>query len=167
MDDNATPAPPQRTPIGSRAELAAAILALIGQSRRQMRFAAANLAVFALGDLKVVDGLRHLMVTNRSARIRLLVDDMTWLDASAPRLRNLQRSFPHALLIRRTHVKERVGQDAYAVGDESEALRLHPTTAIQGELWSGNGPVARELISGFDRRWEFASHDEATKPLGL
>jgi hypothetical protein len=167
MDEEAASAPPQRVLVGSRAELAEALLTLIGRSRRQLRFAAANLAVFALGDPKVVDGLRRMLVADSTARIRLLADDMAWLDAGAPRLRNLQRSFPHALRIRRTQPPERVGQDAYAVGDAEEVLRLQPTAALQGELSSSNGPLARELISEFDRHWEFASHDEPAKPLGL
>lgn len=158
---------PQRTLIGSRAELASALLALIGRARQQLRLAAANLSDFALGDAQPADVLRKLLVADRNLRIRLLVDDMSWLDSSAPRLRSLQRTFPHALLIRRAHAQDPVGRDTVAIGDARDALRLLPSVGIRGELWCENGPFARPLIAAFERRWERASHDQPSQPLGL
>jgi hypothetical protein len=34
-------------------------------------------------------------------------------------------------------------------------------------MWCRNGPFAQPLITEFDRRWEHASHDQPSQPLGL
>lgn len=159
--------PPQRALITSRAELEVALLLLIGRARRQLRFAAADLSVLALAEVRPAEALRGVLLAHPSNRIHLLVDDMTWLDTRAPRLRALQRSFSHALLIRRADAQDPVGQDVVAIGDEFDALRLQPTIGIVGELWCRNSPFAQPLLAEFDRRWEHASHNQPAQPLGL
>jgi hypothetical protein len=159
--------PPQRRMISSRAELADALLHLIGRARRALRFAAADLSVFELSGVQATASLRKLLVTQRTGWIHLLVDDMRWLDSRAPRLRALQRDFPHALLIRQTDPQDAVGEDVVAIGDAADALRLQPTLGTLGELWCNNGPFVQPLLSEFDRRWERASHNQAAQPLGL
>jgi hypothetical protein len=159
--------PPQRRMITSRAELAEALLHLIGRARRELRFAAADLSVFELSGVQATASLRKLLVTQRTGWIHLLVDDMRWLDSRAPRLRALQRDFPHALLIRQTDPQDAVGEDVVAIGDAADALRLQPTLGTLGELWCNNGPFVQPLLSEFDRRWERASHNQAAQPLGL
>ena len=159
--------PPQRLLVGSRADLEAALLLLISRARRQLRMAASDLAVFDLGSVRPVTAIRGLLTAHPSNRIRLLVDDMSWLDTRAPRLRSLQRDFSHALLIRCADPQDPVGHDVVAVGDDLDALRLQPTVGILGEMWCRNGPFAQPLLSEFDRRWEHASHNQPSQPLGL
>jgi hypothetical protein len=162
-----TPDPPQRLLISSRAELEAAVSLLIGRARRQLRFAAADLSVLALADVRPVAALRAVLLAHPGNRVHLLVDDMGWLDTRAPRLRALQRDFSHALLIRCADPQDPVGQDIVGLGDEIDALRLQPTVGIVGEMWCHHGPFAQPLISEFDRRWEHASHNLPSQPLGL
>jgi hypothetical protein len=159
--------PPRRLLINSRADLQAALLQLIGRARQQLRLAASDLAVFAPGDVQVVTALRSVLVAHPNNRIRLLVDDMAWLDNRAPRLRSLQRTFSHALLIRRADPQDPVGDDVVATSDDLDALRLQPTRGIVGELWCHHGPFAQPLITEFDRRWERATHNQPSQPLGL
>jgi hypothetical protein len=159
--------PPQRLMIGSRAELEAALLLLLARARRQLRLAAADLSVLALGDLQPVAAMRDVLLADRGNRIHLLVDDMSWLDTRAPRLRSLQRDFSHALLIRCADAQDPVGHDVVAIGDDVDALRLQPTIGILGEMWCHHGPFAQPLIAAFDRRWEHASHNQPSQPLGL
>jgi hypothetical protein len=159
--------PPQRLLIGSRADLAAALLLLIGRARRKLRLAAADLSVFALGDLQPSTAMRALLRADPRNRIHLLVDDMGWLDSRAPRLRSLQRSFSHALLIRCADPQDPVGHDVVGVGDDLDALRLQPAVGVLGEMWCHHGPFAQPLLAEFDRRWEHASHDQPSQPLGL
>jgi hypothetical protein len=159
--------PPQRLLIGSRAELVAALLLLIGRARRQLRFAASDLSVLALADVQPVAALREVLLSHAHSGIHLLVDDMTWLDTRAPRLRSLQRDFAHALLIRCADPQDPVGHDVVAIGDDRDALRLQPTVGILGELWCHHAPFARPLLAEFDRRWEHASHNQPSQPLGL
>jgi len=159
--------PPQRLLISSRADLEAALLLLIGRTRRQLRMAAADLSVLALGDLRPVTAMRDVLVVHPSNRIHLLVDDMVWLDTRAPRLRSLQRDFSHALLIRCADAQDPVGHDVVAIGDDLDALLLQPTAAVLGEMWCHHGSFAQPLITEFDRRWEHATHNQPSQPLGL
>jgi hypothetical protein len=159
--------PPQRLRIGSRAELEAALLLLIGRARRQVRMAAADLSALSAGDLQVATAMRAVLLAHPDNRIHLLVDDMAWLETRAPRLRSLQRDFSHALRIRCADPQDPVGHDVVAIGDDLDALRLQPTIGVFGEMWCRNGPFAQPLITEFDRRWEHASHDQPSQPLGL
>jgi len=159
--------PPQRVLIGSRAELEAALLLLISRARRQLRVAAADLSVLSLGSLQPVTAMRAMLLARPGNRIHLLVDDMTWLDTRAPRLRSLQRDFSHALRIRCADAQDPVGHDVVAIGDDLDALRLQPTVGVVGEMWCHNGTFAQPLVTEFDRRWEHASHDQPSQPLGL
>lgn len=159
--------PPQRLLIGSRAELEAALLLLIGRARRQLRIASADMSVLALGNLQPVDAMRAVLLAHPGNRIQLLVDDMAWLDARAPRLRSLQRDFSHALLIRCADTQDPVGHDVVAIGDDLDALRLQPTVGVLGEMWCHHSPFVQPLRAEFDRRWEHASHNQPSQPLGL
>jgi hypothetical protein len=159
--------PPQRVLLSSRVELDAALLLLIGRAHRLLRVAASDLSILALDGVHPVQGLRRLLLAHPENRVRLLVDDMAWLDTRAPRLRGLQRDFSHALLIRCADPQDPVGQDVVALGDELDALRLQPTVGIVGELWCLNNPFAQPLLAAFDRRWEQASHNQPVRPLGL
>lgn len=161
------PDPPQRLLIGSRAELEAALLLVVARARRELRLAAADLSVLRPGDPRPVAAMRELLLADATNRIHLLVDDMTWLDTRAPRLRQLQRDFSHALLVRCADPQDPVGHDVVAIGDDRDALRLQPTVGILGELWCHHGPFAQPLLAEFRRRWEHASHNQPSQPLGL
>jgi hypothetical protein len=164
---DALPDPPQRLLIGSRAELEAALLLIVARARRELRLAAADLSVLGPGGSRPVAAMRELLLAHASNRIHLLVDDMTWLDTRAPRLRDLQRDFSHALLVRCADPQDPVGHDVVAIGDDRDALRLQPTVGILGELWCHHGPFAQPLLTEFRRRWEHASHNQPSQPLGL
>jgi hypothetical protein len=159
--------PPQRLRFSSRAEMQEALQLLLGRTRRVLRCAAPDLSVFALDEVKPVAAMRELLLAHPENRILLLADDTTWLDTRAPRLRGLQRDFSHALLIRRADPQDPIEEDMVVVGDDLDALRLQPTIGIVGELWCRNNPFAQPLLSVFDRRWEHASHNLPSQPLGL
>ena len=161
------PDPPQRTLIGSRADLESALLHLIGRARQQLCFAASDLSVLALADVAPVAALRQVLLAHPHNGVRLLVDDMIWLDTRAPRLRALQRDFSHALLIRCADPQDPVGHEVVALGDDIDALRLQPTIGVLGEMWCHHGGFAQPLCAEFDRRWRHASHNQPAQPLGL
>lgn len=144
-----------------------ALLLLLGRARRVLRCAARDLSVFPLDEMKPIAVMRELLLAHRDNRIQLLVDDTAWLDTRAPRLRSLQREFSHALLMRRADPRDPIEDDMVALGDDLDALRLQPTIGVVGELWCRNNPFAQPLLSAFDRRWEHASHNLPSQPLGL
>lgn len=158
---------PVKLLIDSRAELSAAVLMVVRASRHVVRCAAGDLSTFELSDRGVIDRLRALLLADRGNEVRLLVDDLQWIETRAARLKLLQRDFSHALQIRVADREDAVNDDQMVLGDAQHALQLRATTTIRGEMWLHNASYAQPLLAGFDRRWDRAAHGVAVAPLGL
>lgn len=158
---------PERALITSRGETHEAVLIALGLATRCVRCLHHDLEVFDLASVGVEEQLNRLLLSHRSARVQLLVDDATWLNMRAPRLRALQRKFSHALELRVASEDDPVGDDAFVLIDDHSALELKPTTTARGDLWVHNKPRAQPLIASFVRRWDAAGHNLAVVPLGL
>ncbi len=158
---------PERALITSRAETHEAVLIALRLAQRAVRCLHRDLSAFALDRPVVAEQLAELLHSHRSARIQLLVDDVTWLETSAARLRALQRRYSHALEIRVASEDDPVGEDALVLVDDHSALELKPTAAARGDLWVHNKPRVQPLAAGFNRRWEAGGHNLAVVPLGL
>jgi hypothetical protein len=158
---------PQRVLIASRHELHDAVSVALRLSRRLVRVLHRDLTVFDLASVAATDALSSMLLGHRGARVRMLVDDASWLDTSAARLRRLQQRFPHAVELRVASSDDPVGEDAQIVCDDHVALQLRPAPTARGDLWVNNKPHAQPLIAAFDRRWDAAAHNLAIFPLGL
>jgi hypothetical protein len=158
---------PQRVLIGSREELHEAARVALGTGRRTVRALHRDLSVFDLSSIAATDSLLHLLLGDRSARVRLLVDDAAWLETRAARLRLLQRRFPQALELRVASGEDPVGEDACVLVDDHASLELRATRTTSGSLWLHHKPHAQPLIAAFDRRWNAAGHSLPSSPLGL
>jgi hypothetical protein len=158
---------PQRVLITSRHELLDAVGVALRLSRRLVRVLHHDLAVFDLTSVAATDALSSILLGHRGARVRMLVDDAGWLEASAARLRGLQRRFPHAIELRVASPDDPVGDDALILGDDHVALQLRPAPTARGDLWVHNKPHAQPLAAAFDRRWDAGAHNLAVSPLGL
>jgi hypothetical protein len=158
---------PQRALVSSRAETHEAVLLAIRSATRTLRCLHLDLSLFDLASPEAIERMAALLLAHRSARVRLLVDDATWLDMRAARLRALQQRFPHALELRIAAHDDPVGDDAYLLADDGVALDMKPTAQARGDLWLNNKPHAQPLIAAFDRRWEAAAHNLPVVPLGL
>ena len=158
---------PQRVLITSREELHQAVAVAMRVARRTLRFMHRDLEVFDLSSIDATEALSRLLLGDRNARVRLLVDDPAWLDTRAARLRQLQLRFPHALELRVASADDPVDDDAYVLADDHAALDLRPTPVARGDLWLHNKPHAQPRVASFDRRWEAGSHNLPVSPLGL
>ena len=158
---------PQRVLIASREELHEAVRIALRSGRRTVRALHRDLSVFDLSSIAATESLRELLVGDRSARIRLLVDDAAWLETRAARLRLLQRRFAHALELRVASDEDPVGEDACVLVDDHAALELRTTRTTSGSLWVHNKPHAQPLVAAFDRRWNAGGHNLAVCPIGL
>jgi len=163
LDDAA----PERALITSRAETVEAVLVALNVAQRTVRCLHRDLSVFELGSVAAEASLHRLLLSHRTARVQLLVDDAAWLETRAPRLRALQRLFPHALELRVASGDDPVGDDACLLADDHAALLLKPTANARGDLWLNNKPHAQPLVAAFDRRWNSGGHNLAVVPLGL
>lgn len=158
---------PQRVLIASREELHEAVRIALRSGQRTVRALHRDLSVFDLSSIAATESLRELLLGDRSARIRLLVDDAAWLETRAARLRLLQRRFAHALELRVTSDEDPVGEDACVLVDDHAALELRATRTASGSLWLHNKPHAQPLVAAFDRRWNAGGHNLAVCPTGL
>lgn len=158
---------PQRVLITSREELHQAVAVALRVARRTLRVLHRDLSVFDLSSIDATEAISRLLLGDRLARVRMLVDDPAWLDTRAARLRLLQQRFPHALELRAASPDDPVGDDALVLGDDHATLDLRPTPVARGDLWLHNKPHAQPSIAAFDRRWEAASHNLPVSPLGL
>jgi hypothetical protein len=158
---------PQRVLISSRGELHEAVRVAVVSGHRMVRALHRDLSVFDLSSIAATESLRQLLLGDRSARIRLLVDDAAWLETRAARLRLLQRRFAHALELRIASDEDPVGEDACVLVDDHAAIELRATRSTSGSLWLHHKPHAQPLIAAFDRRWNAAGHNLPASPLGL
>ncbi len=158
---------PVRIPIGAHAELDAAVLMLLGATRRELRCAASDLSAFGLASRTVTELLRALLLADRAHSVQLLADDAGWIEAHAPRLKLLQRQFPHSLLIRVADRDDAVGAERVMIGDDRHALVLLEAPIAHGELQLNHRAFAQPLLAAFVRRWDRAAHNLAVAPLGL
>lgn len=158
---------PQRALVTSRAETHEAALVMLDVATRLVRGMHRDLTVFDLGSVSSVERLQRLLLGHRSARVQLLVDDAAWLDTQAPRLRALQRRFPHALEMRVAAADDPVGDDACLFADDHALLELKPTAVARGDLWLHNKPHLQPQAAAFARRWNAGGHNLAVAPLGL
>lgn len=163
LDDPA----PQRVLIESRRDLLDAVDVALRVGQRSLKFLDRDLSVFDLSSIAATEALHRLLLAHCNARVRMLVDDPTWLDSRAARLRRLQREFPHALEMRVASPDDPVGDDTAVLADDHAALQLRPTPVARGDLWLHNKPHAQPLVSAFDRRWEAGAHNLPVTPLGL
>jgi hypothetical protein len=164
---NASPTMPQRVLLTTRAEVFDALLGVLANAQREVRVMARDLATFELGNRVIVESLERLLLANRRARVRLLADDVQWVETRAPRLKRLQRAFSHALQIRAAAAEDAVGDEACVLGDMGSSLRLEHTARALGEAWLYNEGRVQPLLATFERRWDAAAHDLAVAPLGL
>lgn len=164
---NARSDTPQRVLLGARDEVHAALLGVLGAAQRDVRIMARDLSPFALDRREIVETFEQLLLANRRARVRLLADDMQWVEARAPRLKRLQRSFSHALQLRVAATEDPVGDEACVLVDGGTSLRLEHTARALGEVWLHNETRVQPLGASFERRWDAAAHDLAVAPLGL
>jgi len=158
---------PQRVLLSSRADVVPAVLALFKRGHREVRCLHHDLGAFELSQVATVEAIHALVHASRYARVRLLVDDTTWLDTHAARLRLLQRQLSHAIEMRRANSDDPVADDAALIVDHAHVLVLSRSQHGLGEIWLNSEPRVQPMMTAFDRRWEAAAHNLPVDPLGL
>lgn len=158
---------PERALITSRAETHEAVAIALGLAHRSVRCLHRDLTVFDLGSVAAEASLHRLLLSHRSARVQLLVDDARWVETRAPRLRALQRTFAHCLEIRIASADDPVGDDAFLLVDDHAVIELKPSPVARGDIWLHNKPHVQPLAASFERRWNAGGHNLAVVPLGL
>jgi hypothetical protein len=158
---------PRLIPIDSRANLQRAVAVLLAGARRNLDWAERDLSRFNLTLRTHTEQIERMLLADRYARVRLLVDDPAWIEAQAARLRRLHRAFPHALHMRQTLPEDPVGDEAFGIVDQLHGLRLMPIEITSGELWLNDPSRSSPWRDGFDRRWENAGYNLPAFTLGL
>ena len=159
---------PFREWLVTHAQVAEAVHATVSLAQLNVACSDADGAAFDLASRTTIGLLERLLLGHAGARVRILVDDVQWLERGAARLRLLQRRFPHALLLRVADLDDPVGEEDRAlIADDAHFVLLRPQAARFGERWAQHPLRATPLLAAFDRRWAHAAHDLPVQPLGL
>jgi hypothetical protein len=126
-----------------------------------------DLSPFDLSAAAAVERIERFLLAHRSARVRLLLDDVSWLESDASRLKLLHRHFSHAIEMRVASEDDPVGDDGCLMADTQHLLLLAPSAQGIGDVWLNNEPHVQPWAATFDRRWEAAAHNLPVAPLGL
>jgi hypothetical protein len=158
---------PQRAWITSRHEIPRAVGLVLEGAQQLVRGMHRDLSPFELSSAAAVERIERFLLAHRSARVRLLLDDVSWLESGASRLKLLHRHFSHAIEMRLASEDDPVVDDACLMADARHMLLLAPTAQGIGDIWLNNEPHVQPWVATFDRRWEAAAHNLPVAPLGL
>ena len=120
-----------------------------------------------LGTVESLPGIESLLLENRSATIRLLVDSSQSLVRSGHRLVETLRRFMPQVACRVSGPGYRDGPPSYMVVDRSAYLLLPDPDFFLGTAGFNSPGTAGKLLGLFDQAWEVAQPDPEMQPLDI
>ena len=167
--DGASALPPE--PVHERLDTLAAQVAAIDRlvelARLSIRVFDGDLAQTGWDSVARTEGLARFLRGSRHARLEIIVHDTRWIEASAPRLRDLLRQFSHAMTIYRTGAGARAIADPLVIVDGRHYLhRLH-LDHPRAVLGVDAPQDARPLVTRFEEIWATGEPGLTGTTLGL
>jgi hypothetical protein len=130
-------------PFASEAAYRNAIAMTLAVARREIRIFGGDLSDMGLENPERIDLLTGFLAADRHRRMRIIVQDETWLQQRAPRLIGLLRLFGHAIEVRRTPEHLRHLTDRWVLADAAHAsIRYHADQPRGKQIWDDEGEVA-------------------------
>jgi hypothetical protein len=120
-----------------------------------------------LGTPDCIRGIESLMLENRAASMRLLVDSSQALVASGHRLVESLRRFMPQVACRVRRAGSRDGPEAFLVVDRVAYLLLPDPDFHGGTAGFNAAGTAEKLLDVFDQAWEVAQPDPEMQPLNI
>ncbi|HZP85427.1 MAG TPA: hypothetical protein VFB54_01310 [Burkholderiales bacterium] len=111
--------------------------------------------------------LRHLLLANRSNRIRIALHDVSNLVRDCPRLLALQRQFSHALAIHQTEPYLHAIADSIALADQHHCLHRFHQEHARASLIADDAEAVQPLSMRFEEIWQASHHAVGPSTLGL
>jgi len=141
--------------------------ALLAGAQRQLRVYDRNLDLFELDEAPRHAMLRALCVAGGGRRIELLLDDISHVARSHPRLLHLVRDFGHVLEIRQADPDAPRPDQAFALADRNGVLRRADKAAVPGTLQLDDARDAVLLHRQFADMWQRSPAGVSATTLGL
>lgn len=141
--------------------------ALLAGTHRQLRVYDRNLDLFEIDDAPRHASLRALCVAGGGRRIELLLDDISHVARSHPRLMQLVRDFGHVLEIRKADPDAPRPDEAFALADHHGVLLRADKAAVHGTLHLEDARDAVLLHQQFEGMWQRSPAGVSATTLGL
>lgn len=152
--------------VNGLAEAQQQVLELLGQCRRDICFVGSEIDVL-LDTPEIVALIKDKLITNPRMQLRLLVDDSSSSIRRSHRLLPLIQKLTSSVSVRLTPARFQQPTHIALIVDESGYLRCLNNQRYQGRA-SCHAPLeARELQAQFERIWDDAIPDPATRRLSL
>ena len=148
-------------------EVRTAFDALLAGTHHQLRVYDRNLDLFEIDDAPRHAMLRALCVAGGGGRIELLLDDISRVARSHPRLMQLVRDFSHVLEIRQADPDAPRPDQAFALTDHHGVLLRADTAAVQGTLQHDDARDTVLLHQQFEGMWQRSPAAVSATTLGL
>ena len=148
-------------------EFRTAFDALLAGTHRQLRVYDRNLDLFEIDDAPRHAMLRALCVAGGGRRIELLLDDISHVARSHPRLMQLVRDFGHVLEIRQADPDATRPDQAFALADRHGVLLRADKAAVHGTLHLDDTRDAVLLHQQFEGMWQRSPAGVSATTLGL
>jgi hypothetical protein len=148
-------------------EFRSAFDTLLAGTHRQLRIYDRNLDLFEIDDAPRLAMLRALCVAGGGRRIELLLDDISHVARSHPRLMQLLRDFGHVLEIRQADPDAPRPDQAFALADPHGVLLRADKAAVHGTLHLEDARDAVLLHQQFEGMWQRSPAGVSATTLGL
>jgi hypothetical protein len=148
-------------------EFRTAFDALLAGAPRQLRVYDHDLGLFEIDDAPRHAALRALCVAGGGRRIELLLDDISRVARSHPRLMQLVRDFGHVLEIRQADPDAPRPEEAFALADRHGVLLRADKAAVHGTLHLDDTRDAVLLHQQFEGMWQRSPAGVSATTLGL
>ncbi|MBS1219603.1 MAG: hypothetical protein H6R21_2736 [Proteobacteria bacterium] len=167
MSEIDTPSQPKRTLITTRREYLDAVEMLFGRVRRELRIFDPDLSELSFNAQNRIDALRRFLSAGRMHRLVIALHDVEHVSTRCPRLIELLRIFPSALLIYRTEGEAARAQDRFVLVDEEHFVRRPVATQARGVVVLDDPHEAQGMRLRFDEIWESSTPGVAATTSGL
>jgi len=141
--------------------------ALLAGTHRQLRVYDHDLSLLELDHAPRHASLRALCVAGGGRRIELLLDDISRVARSHPRLMQLVRDFSHVLEIRQADPDAPRPEQAFALADRHGVLLRADKAAVLGTLHLDDARDAVLLNQSFESMWQRSPASVTATTLGL
>ncbi|MFP5408599.1 MAG: hypothetical protein ACLGGY_04880 [Gammaproteobacteria bacterium] len=148
-------------------EFRAAFDALLAGTHRQLRVYDRTLDLYAIDEAPRHAALRALCVAGGGRRIELLLDDISHVARSHPRLMQLVRDFGHVIEIRQADRDTPRPDEAFALADHHGVMLRADKAAMHGTLHLDDARDAVSLHQQFEGMWQRSPAGVSATTLGL
>lgn len=159
------PHPPLK--VSDRAENLLATLALLRQGRSTVEVVSRHLDPPIYADPSVCEEFKRLVLDNRRARVRILINDPEPIARSGHRLLDLARRLSSFFELRVPHPRHADYNSAFMLVDGTGLVLREFADRYEGQVSFGDRRTGRNLGVLFDEMWDLASPDPRLRQLSL